>query len=382
MFGWLRWLFGGERRRLKVEPPRLVSPLAPDVELPPVTPPEDKAEATAVADHMETVPLGMDPAGMARSEYDSALAEAAQLHKSGAISDEEYIDVTSAESALLVRRIGEIAQPTVGLEIGPSLSSEPAEALPNIENAEQWAIHHPVIAAEPQPVQTGSPVPAVIPPSPIRPTEPVCVQDAVTILQYRQRIVVGTAVGLTWISNAGPSTEFAFLPYQVNTLGSAVVSVNGTARRGPNAERRRWTGNYTFTLDNGRFSDAYDLETGEVIPDVVAWLNTLPDAAPDAQRLRLPGSAPARTKRLHRDILIHYRGGAAPQRRVTIQALGREPGDPRAVTHIIGWCHYRDGSRFFLVDRMSEMIDPATGEVVSDHIKWLTDLAKTAGGGG
>ncbi|MCK8787628.1 hypothetical protein M0638_24995 [Roseomonas sp. NAR14] len=76
------------------------------------------------------------------------------------------------------------------------------------------------------------------------------------------------------------------------------------------------------------------------------------------------------------DVAIHYRDAeeADTKRLVTIkQALGSKSADEDvpAFTHILGLCHLRNRLRHFRVDRIVDLVDPETGEIVNNPAIWI-----------
>lgn len=76
---------------------------------------------------------------------------------------------------------------------------------------------------------------------------------------------------------------------------------------------------------------------------------------------------------LNLDIAIRYLkdGPRGPLRTVNVQALGCERGKFQTVTHIIGWDRDKDAPRFFLTERIWELVYLETGETTNKVEEWL-----------
>ncbi|WP_291295840.1 WYL domain-containing protein [Elioraea sp.] len=91
---------------------------------------------------------------------------------------------------------------------------------------------------------------------------------------------------------------------------------------------------------------------------------------------------PALASGLTHRVAMHYRdaNGAETDRRVTVRnVLGRDG----AATHINGRCHDRRASRSFRLDRIAELQDEETGEVLATTAAieaWATDLVAARSG--
>lgn len=68
-------------------------------------------------------------------------------------------------------------------------------------------------------------------------------------------------------------------------------------------------------------------------------------------------------------VFIHYRAsdGSVSQRAVTLKRVWREDG----ALYICGICHLRNRLRTFRVDRITELVCLATGEITDDAAGWL-----------
>lgn len=100
-----------------------------------------------------------------------------------------------------------------------------------------------------------------------------------------------------------------------------------------------------------------------------------PDAARSARILNVIRRLPIKIVRDDLDLQIAIRyspnGPNGPVRKVTVSVLGCDHEHFQTVTHVIGWCHYRNGPRFFLADRIAELTDLETGEIVANPEEWL-----------
>ncbi len=98
-----------------------------------------------------------------------------------------------------------------------------------------------------------------------------------------------------------------------------------------------------------------------VVPPIPAGSHVEVDPSADEQDERAEGAPEAVGEPLTLSLFIRYRNAAGEQsqRRITVRHVTGNPP-----TNLLAFCHERRAARSFRIDRISEIIDPETGEVI------------------
>jgi hypothetical protein len=127
------------------------------------------------------------------------------------------------------------------------------------------------------------------------------------------------------------------------------------------------------TFDGAHCRRFIDMETGNDIPNFIAWARA-PEGADSLSDTDAGDSTLAITK-ANCDVLLRYKdsAGHATERLITIKSVDghyTRAGEPH-VDVLHAYCHLRNMPRSFVWDRVITMADASTGEIIDSPAEWL-----------